>query len=208
MKGQRVCPYHGGNAPLAKAKARERLDQLALPSVGVLHKAVRKVRKGGTTDDMKVALRAAQLVLDRTGFAAKSEIELSGGVKVESTINVASLPLWLKMSIIVSLAGHSLGPDLEKVIMEKIEPLFLSIDPETVESFGKKPEPEYSEVEDDYGDEYDSYGDEYWDEDETEDEAAVRNSKSNSNHKRNSKGKGRSNGNGRRSTLTFDPDEI
>jgi len=77
--GQRVCYYHGGATPIAKAKADERLAVMADRAMELL------------ADEMEAAetsrdrIRAAIAVLDRAGFGALRRIELTPGV-IESEI--------------------------------------------------------------------------------------------------------------------------
>lgn len=71
VRGTTVCTHHGGNAPQTRAKARERLMQMVDPVLTELH---RIVTKPDTSDADR--LRAITLVLDRTGYSAKTEIEV------------------------------------------------------------------------------------------------------------------------------------
>jgi hypothetical protein len=68
IRGGNVCASHGGRARHVKAKARERLDALVLPAIQALRDAIR-------SDDVNATIRAAVVVLDRCGFASKSEIK-------------------------------------------------------------------------------------------------------------------------------------
>lgn len=81
-----------------------------------------------------------------------------GPIQVQHTIDVASLPLWLKMAVIVAISGRNIGPEIEKIVLEKVEPLFLEIDPIEIEG---RVEERVEEGEDD-----DTEEDEYDDEDE------------------------------------------
>lgn len=84
--GTNVCIIHGSGAPQVKLKARERLDQLVLPAIKVLADAMK-------TNDINAQLRAAQLVLDRSGFGPKSDINLGGELNTnqKTTIDLKQL---------------------------------------------------------------------------------------------------------------------
>ncbi|MEO8520552.1 MAG: hypothetical protein ABI603_04260 [Acidobacteriota bacterium] len=64
MKGQRVCGTHGGRSPQAKRSAEQRLQDLQLLAIGVTAKCLRQ------KSDLRLALRAATEVYDRTGVGA------------------------------------------------------------------------------------------------------------------------------------------
>lgn len=73
IPGGFVCNLHGGNAPLTKRAAEQRLLSMVDPAIDVLFDAMRTgppCEKCGRTDAMRdpVTVRAAQLVLDRAGF--------------------------------------------------------------------------------------------------------------------------------------------
>lgn len=69
--GALVCNKHGGNHPGQKKAAKERLLELVDPALAALH----KVLTDPNTDDHN-KVRAAQLVLDRTGFKPGMVIEV------------------------------------------------------------------------------------------------------------------------------------
>ena len=69
--GALVCTKHGGNHPGQKKAAKERLLELVDPALAALH----KVLTDPNTDDHN-KVRAAQLVLDRTGFKPGIVIEV------------------------------------------------------------------------------------------------------------------------------------
>ncbi|MCP3422976.1 hypothetical protein [Nocardioides pinisoli] len=69
--GALVCIKHGGNHPGQKKAAKERLLELVDPALAALH----KVLTDPNTDDHN-KVRAAQLVLDRTGFKPGMVIEV------------------------------------------------------------------------------------------------------------------------------------
>jgi hypothetical protein len=70
IRGGTVCATHGGSAPMVRLKARQRLDALVLPAIEALATAMR-------SGDLGAMLRAAQLVLDRSGFPASHKVEMS-----------------------------------------------------------------------------------------------------------------------------------
>lgn len=69
IRGGTVCANHGGRTGHVKKKAKERLLEMVDPAITEL---LRIVTKPTTTDADR--LRAIQLVLDRTGYHAKTEI--------------------------------------------------------------------------------------------------------------------------------------
>jgi len=74
--GSQVCRYHGSATPQAKKKAKERLLEAIDPALVQLQ---RIIDKPDTTDSDR--LRAIQLVLDRTGYHAKTEVTQEVTVK-------------------------------------------------------------------------------------------------------------------------------
>lgn len=76
MQAQRVCGTHGGRAPQAKSKARQRIeeaaDRLALRALSIAQ-----------SDKVPayVALQATQDLLDRAGVSAKTAVEVEVEVK-------------------------------------------------------------------------------------------------------------------------------
>jgi len=129
INGGTVCPKHGGSAPQVRLKAKERLNELVLPAIGILGKAIKKAEKRPDVDNMKVAIKSAGMILDRTGYAAKQEVELSGNVGLESSIDLSTFPLWLRMlmAIYSSSLGLVISTELEKAIEAEINPLFLAM---------------------------------------------------------------------------------
>jgi hypothetical protein len=70
VKGTTTCRSHGGTAPQIKRGARERLNELAVPAVKGLRKAIRNKK------DPSNRVKASIAVLDRTGFHPKQTIEV------------------------------------------------------------------------------------------------------------------------------------
>lgn len=73
-RGMTVCATHGGSTRAAKSKAAERLLEAADPAAARLVKALED-------ENPAVAIKAAQLVLDRAGLGPGSKLELSGEVE-------------------------------------------------------------------------------------------------------------------------------
>jgi hypothetical protein len=71
INGSTVCATHGGQAPQVKKSARERLAELVEPAREGLHTALK-------SGEIPSIVKAAQIVLDRTGFHPSKAIELSG----------------------------------------------------------------------------------------------------------------------------------
>lgn len=69
MHGQRVCKFHGGASPQAKAKARLRLLELVDPAIATL---AREMVQADLSSDRQ---KAANSILDRAGYARMSRIE-------------------------------------------------------------------------------------------------------------------------------------
>lgn len=79
--GGYVCSQHGGNAPLARRAARERLLMLVEPALEVLHRATRSeppCPHCGRSDSDRdpTAVKAAIAILDRTGHHPTLAAEL------------------------------------------------------------------------------------------------------------------------------------
>lgn len=66
IKGHHVCPDHGGSLKSVKRQAQLNLLDL-LPMATKRHKEILR-----TTTDERVALKAAEMVYDRTGLEAKA----------------------------------------------------------------------------------------------------------------------------------------
>ena len=79
MLFQRVCANHGGKSPLALKAAAGRKLALVEPAIDVLWRAVRSTPKcevcgRSDADRDPVALRAAQVILDRTGHGPSATL--------------------------------------------------------------------------------------------------------------------------------------
>ena len=72
---------HGGKAPQVKQNARERLAALAEPAIDALKRALE-------TEDINATIRAAQLILDRTGFGPTKAITGENGEPLKFTLDV------------------------------------------------------------------------------------------------------------------------
>jgi hypothetical protein len=71
IRGGTVCASHGGQAPQVKKSARERLAELVEPALEGLRTALK-------SGEIPSIVKAAQIVLDRTGFHPSKAIELTG----------------------------------------------------------------------------------------------------------------------------------
>lgn len=71
IKGGTVCHKHGGSAPQVRAAANRRLIEMVLPAMKELHKIIDR-------DDVADAdkLRAIQMVLNRTGYSERQQIDI------------------------------------------------------------------------------------------------------------------------------------
>ena len=92
MHGQRICGSHGGRSPQAKRSARERLNELAEPAIEALRVALE-------SNDIRAIIRAAQIVLDRTGYGPSQHVEVENLTPRES-------PEWME---------HATTDELRKV---------------------------------------------------------------------------------------------
>ena len=89
MIGQDVCGSHGGRSPQAKKKASERLaaaaDAAAAKLIHIMYNSA----------DESVVIRAAQMILDRTGHHPSQTVELTGpdgeALEARFTLNMFSL---------------------------------------------------------------------------------------------------------------------
>lgn len=85
--GATRCSLHGGHTPAARQAASEALARAALPAAEVMFDIINDWKKtkcelcGMPSGDPGPVIRAAQIVLDRTGFAATARVEL---VKAEN----------------------------------------------------------------------------------------------------------------------------
>jgi hypothetical protein len=93
--GGSVCRTHGGSAPQVKRRAEERLRELQFPALSSLADAIvadahQLDRRGGIITlgpDHAVRLRAATVVLDRTGLGPSS----TSNVNVTASQHLADL---------------------------------------------------------------------------------------------------------------------
>ncbi len=76
IHGSTVCTRHGGNLPAVKNAAKQRLLNLVSPALAELQRII----DGPTTSDSD-RLKAIQLVLDRTGYHARTELTIEAEVK-------------------------------------------------------------------------------------------------------------------------------
>ena len=67
--GGSVCAKHGGSAPQVRRSARERLEALVDPAIDGLRAAMK-------SGDVGAIVRAATVVLDRTGLAPRYVMEV------------------------------------------------------------------------------------------------------------------------------------
>jgi hypothetical protein len=84
IEGGTVCRHHGGRAPQVQAKARERLAKLVDPAISALARAIEE-------GEVRDIIRAAQVVLDRTGFGPQQSVEIGGKLTHAHTLDVRLL---------------------------------------------------------------------------------------------------------------------
>ena len=82
MKGQRTCKFHGGNAPVALAKAKTMIELGELRVRGLSDDAVDALERLLRAESESVVLGAAKDLLDRGGLKAKDRIELDTHITV------------------------------------------------------------------------------------------------------------------------------
>ena len=92
IAGGHVCRFHGGASPQAQRSARQRLMELAEPAVEALRVALE-------SDDIRAIIRAAQIVLDRTGYGPSQHVEVE-------TLPPRESPEWME---------HATTDELRKV---------------------------------------------------------------------------------------------
>ncbi len=82
VKGTTRCSLHGGHTPHARQRALETLAVAAVPAAQVLFEVIHDYRSGACehcgrpTGDPGPVIRAAQIVLDRTGFHPSMTVNL------------------------------------------------------------------------------------------------------------------------------------
>jgi len=100
---------HGAGAPQVKESARLRLMALAYPAIDGLRKAL-------ASEDLTAIVRAAQIVLDRTGHNPKQSFELSGPdggpLQIEARTKLDRLPVERKRQILAWLTELDEGEPL------------------------------------------------------------------------------------------------
>ena len=114
IKGGTVCASHGGRAPQVKKSAKERLAELVEPALNGLHKALK-------SGEIPSIVKAAQIVLDRTGFHPTQAVELFGKegepIAVQQTLDVESLPMWLKKALFAVSKGRGISAEMERILI-------------------------------------------------------------------------------------------
>lgn len=122
INGSTVCATHGGQAPQVKKSAKERLAELVEPALKGLHTALK-------SGEIPSIVKAAQIVLDRTGFHPTQAMEIygkdGGPIETESEnskpISVESLSLHVRKLILFELSSGQLSEKLVDGIMQEID---------------------------------------------------------------------------------------
>ena len=125
MLGQTVCRKHGGASPQAKKAARERLNDLVDPAIASLKRVLERAIE---TEDYGAVVRAANSILDRTGYHPSRAIEMSGPdggpIQNEDLLPVESLSFACRRLILAEVEeGFTLSPELERKLLDEIPPL-------------------------------------------------------------------------------------
>ena len=128
IKGGTVCATHGGRAPQVQRSAKERLAELVEPALKGLHKALK-------SGEIPSIVKAAQIVLDRTGFHPTQAMEIygkdGGPIETESEnskpIPVESLSLHVRKLILFELDGGQLSKQLVDGITKETDDAQLEI---------------------------------------------------------------------------------
>ena len=127
INGSTVCATHGGQAPQVKKSAKERLAELVEPALKGLHTALK-------SGEIPSIVKAAQIVLDRTGFHPSQAIELTGkdGGPIETDesskpIPADALSLHVKKLVLFELSGGQLSKQLVGGIMKEVDDAQLEI---------------------------------------------------------------------------------
>ena len=97
-----MCVMHG-----ASRSAREWLNALVEPAIAALGKVIRRL--DGDPDAAGVVIKAAQIVLDRTGYHPTQTMELNGAEDGPIGREDDSIPV------------HLLSLDLRRRIVEEVE---------------------------------------------------------------------------------------
>jgi hypothetical protein len=109
IRGGSVCASHGGRAPQVKKSAKERLAELIEPALDGLHTALK-------SGEIPSIVKAAQVVLDRTGFHPTKAVEMSGkdGGPIEANVQpfpFDKLSTPLKRALVAELEAIKQGGD-------------------------------------------------------------------------------------------------
>lgn len=121
INGSTVCATHGGGAPQVKKSAKERLAELIEPALEGLHIALK-------SGEIPSIVKAAQIVLDRTGHHPSQSIELmgkdGGPIQSETLLPVDRLSFVCKRLMAAELEeGFAISPELEERLLAEIPPL-------------------------------------------------------------------------------------
>lgn len=110
IKGGTVCHKHGGAAPQVRAAANRRLIEMVIPAMKELHKIINR-------EDVADAdkLRAIQMVLNRTGYSERQQIDI--GLREETAYDRLAAGEGL-----VIQRGADLRKDLEALSAEGPHP--------------------------------------------------------------------------------------
>ena len=105
IRGGRVCRYHGGATPNARAGAQRRLAAMVDPALGVLNHAM-----GRKKTDLSDAIRAARDVLDRAGHKPADHVEMdviasTALVDIERLRGMTTEELEVLLPLLRKLAG-------------------------------------------------------------------------------------------------------
>lgn len=125
MLGQTVCRKHGGASPQAKKAARERLNDLVDPAISSLKKVLERAID---SEDYAAVVRAANSILDRTGYHPSQSLELTGKdggpIQSQNLLPVERLSLTCKRLIAAELEeGFKISTELEQRLLSEIPPL-------------------------------------------------------------------------------------
>lgn len=86
IHGGTVCVVHGGRAPQVKAKAEERIRDMVDPALNRLLKLI-------DDDSSGVALGAVKDVLDRAGYVAKQQVEITMRQRAKDLADDLGIPI-------------------------------------------------------------------------------------------------------------------